>query len=163
MGLLDELLGDAGSKILGQMLGTQGAKPGATSAAQPGAAGAVQPGAVNPAQVVESVLAMLKNPQTGGLAGMVKTFAQAGLAEQVGSWVGKGANLPVSADQIRQALGNEQLQSMAKKLGLNTESVAGVLSQVLPKVVDHLTPTGQVPAAPQLEQGLNALGQMLKK
>jgi uncharacterized protein YidB (DUF937 family) len=161
MGLLDELLGDAGSKMLGQMLGTQPAQPGAANAVQPGAATAGQPGAINPAQIVESVLVMIKNPQTGGLAGLIKTFSQSGLAQQVSSWVSTGANLPVSADQIRQALGNQQVQGMAKQLGLNPEALSGVLAQVLPKVVDHLTPTGQVPPAPQLEQGLNALRQKL--
>jgi uncharacterized protein YidB (DUF937 family) len=150
MGLLDELIGGAGSKILGQMLGTTQGQPG-------------QAAGVNTGQVLESVIGMLNNPQSGGLAGLVKTFTQAGLGQQVSSWVSTGANMPVSADQIRQAIGNPQLQGMAQQLGVNHDALSGVLSQLLPQVINHLTPNGQVPAAPELQQGINALRQMLGK
>jgi uncharacterized protein YidB (DUF937 family) len=151
MGLLDDMLGGAGSKILGQMLATQGGQPGQTG------------GGVQVVQIAETVIGMLGSQQGGGLAGLVKTFTQAGLGQQVSSWVSTGANLPVSADQIKAALGNQQLQGMAQQLGLDHGALSGVLAQLLPQVINHLTPNGQVPPANELQQGLNALRQTLGK
>ena len=150
MGLLDDMLGGAGSKILGQMLGTQGGQP-------------AQAGGVQLVQITETVISMLGSQQGGGLAGLVKTFTQAGLGQQVSSWVSTGANLPVSADQIKAALGSPQLQGMAQQLGLDHGALSGVLAQLLPQVVNHLTPNGQVPPANELQQSLNALRQNLGK
>ena len=83
----------------------------------------------------------------GGLAGLVTKFQQGGLGDIVGSWVGSGQNLPVSADQVSGVLGNDTIAQLAQKLGLGHGEVAGQLSQMLPQLVDKLTPHGQLPAA----------------
>jgi uncharacterized protein YidB (DUF937 family) len=71
----------------------------------------------------------------------------------VQSWVGTGANQPVSGDQLGQALQNgglgSLLQEAAGKLGVDPNVLLGGLSQVLPRAVDHVTPDGQVPAQGQ--------------
>ena len=72
---------------------------------------------------------------------------QAGLAEQANSWVSAGQNLPVSAEQISQVFGNSALGDMAAQLGMPSEQVAGHLANLLPQVIDGLTPGGQLPAA----------------
>jgi uncharacterized protein YidB (DUF937 family) len=82
----------------------------------------------------------------GGLAGLIERFQQAGLGDQVGSWVSTGQNMPVNADQIGGALGPDILSQIASQLGLSPGDAAGQLSQVLPQVVDKLTPDGQVPS-----------------
>lgn len=82
---------------------------------------------------------------TGGLSGLVSSFQEKGLGELVSSWVGKGQNLPISAEQIQSVLGSGQLEAMAEKLGLNPGEVSGHLAQLLPQVVDKLTPNGEVP------------------
>lgn len=91
-----------------------------------------------------SVLQMINN-QPGGLGGLIQTFQQKGLGELVNSWVSTGQNLPVSADQIQQALGNDKLQEIAQQSGISAESVSSHLSSLLPALVDKLTPDGQVP------------------
>jgi uncharacterized protein YidB (DUF937 family) len=95
----------------------------------------------------------------GGLAGLVQQFEQGGLGNIVQSWVGKGPNQPVSPTQLQQVLGGTQLQALAAKLGVSPEAVSQQLSQVLPHVVNHLTPDGTIPATDPLA---GALG-MLKK
>ena len=86
----------------------------------------------------------LVNNHPGGLGGLVQTFQQGGLSEAVTSWVGSSNNLPVSPDQIQQVLGNEKVQALASKLGISSSDASSHLAQLLPAVIDHLTPTGQV-------------------
>jgi uncharacterized protein YidB (DUF937 family) len=93
--------------------------------------------------LVTEVMGLINN-HPGGLAGLVQSFQQHGLADAVNSWVGTGANLPVSSDQIQKVLGNEQVQLLASKLGISTSEVSSHLTQLLPAVIDHLTPTGQI-------------------
>jgi uncharacterized protein YidB (DUF937 family) len=95
--------------------------------------------------MLDAVGAMLTNPQTGGLQGLAEAFRQGGLGNVISSWIGTGENLPVSAEQLQSVLGSERLQSIAASLGLNMEDVAGQLSQLLPQVVDRLTPNGEIP------------------
>ena len=91
--------------------------------------------------------------KAGGVQGLVAMLQQHGLGEAVQSWVGNGANQPVSGNQLGQALQNGGLGSVleeaASKLGVDQDQLLGQLSQVLPHAVDHLTPDGQVPAQGQ--------------
>lgn len=95
--------------------------------------------------------------QHGGLGGLVQQLQNGGLSEVVSSWVGTGANLPVSADALQQALGSEQIGQIAAKLGLSPDQAAGSLAQLLPQVVDKLTPNGSIEPGGLLEQGLGLL------
>ncbi len=61
------------------------------------------------------------------------------------SWVGKGENLPISAEQLQAVLGSSFVQGLAEKFGINTADVAGSLAGMLPQVIDKLTPDGEVP------------------
>lgn len=88
--------------------------------------------------------------QHGGLGGLLEKFQQGGLAEQASSWIGTGENLPVSAEQIRNVLGSEQLGALAAKLGLDPQQASDMVAQYLPQVVDKLTPNGEVPAGGDL-------------
>lgn len=88
--------------------------------------------------------------QAGGVQGLASMLHQGGLGEAVQSWIGTGANQPVSGEQLGQALQNGGLgsavQEAADKLGVDPGQLLGQLSQVLPHAVDHLTPDGQAPA-----------------
>jgi uncharacterized protein YidB (DUF937 family) len=100
-----------------------------------------------------SVLSMLGN---GGLQNLEKAFHQGGLGDIVKSWISTGQNLPVSAQQLQQVLG-PQIGQLAQQHGLSTEAVSSQLSQLLPGLVDKLTPQGQVPHAAGLEDAIGAL------
>ena len=78
----------------------------------------------------------------GGLQGIVSQLNSAGLGQQVASWIGTGHNLPVSAEQIEQALSSDQLRDLAAKFGVNTDEVAKLLAEHLPNAVDAATPGG---------------------
>jgi uncharacterized protein YidB (DUF937 family) len=87
--------------------------------------------------------------QSHGLGNLAQTFHEKGLGDIVNSWVGHGVNLPVSMSQLSSVLGPQQIEALAKKLGLPTDQVLGMLSKVLPHMVDRLTPNGTIeePAA----------------
>ncbi len=135
MGLFDELAG----KMLGALGGTEGEQSG----------------------LLKGVTELLDNKETGGLAGLVQSFKEQGLGDIVSSWIGTGDNLPISADQLQQGLGLDRLQQLADNAGLSLEDVKSRLTELLPGVIDKLTPEGMIPERGLLEKGLNFLKERL--
>ncbi len=145
MGLMDSLLGAAQQALAGQQQ-QQGGGPNwfalittvlAQSQAQPGSG----PGA-----------------QAGGLGAILQQLQAGGLGEQLQSWIGTGANQPVSGAQISSALGGDLLARLAAQAGVSHEEASHQLSQHLPQIVDGLTPGGELPDNSSLDA---LLGQML--
>ena len=83
--------------------------------------------------------------QHGGVQGIVAQLEKQGLGATVQSWVGTGANQPISPDQVHQAFGGGTLAQLAAKAGINPQELAQKLSQVLPTAIDKLTPEGKIP------------------
>jgi uncharacterized protein YidB (DUF937 family) len=116
MGLLDNLgLGDMLKSLLGQ----------AESAGLPA--------------IVNNVLAQT---QYRDLNGLVAALQKGGLNAQVQSWLGPGANLPITEDQLKAVLGNSQVQDFARHLGLPVDETLKNLAQYLPNIVDKASPNG---------------------
>jgi uncharacterized protein YidB (DUF937 family) len=92
----------------------------------------------------------------GGLGGLVEKFNQAGLGDVVGSWIGHGENLPISAEQLQQVLGSDALGGIASQLGIDPAQASGQLANLLPGLIDKLTPHGAAP-----EGGLGNAGDLL--
>lgn len=95
-------------------------------------------------------LAMELFQQYGGLPGILQTLKSSGLSEQVDSWVGTGANLNVSAQQIGAALGTSVLTGIATKLNMSNEELTANIAEYMPDVVNQLTPNGVVENNPAL-------------
>jgi len=87
----------------------------------------------------------------GGYQGILNQLQQSGLGDKIDSWISANSgNLPVSADEIRSALGNEQLQQLAEKFGVPLDQVAQLVAQHLPTAVDEASPDGNLqPPTPQ--------------
>jgi uncharacterized protein YidB (DUF937 family) len=114
MGLLDNLgLGD----MLKGLLGQTGALPA----------------------MVNGVLA---KTQYHDLNGLVAALQQGGLDAEVKSWLGPGANLPVTEDQLKAVLGNAQVQEFARHIGLPVDQALKMMVQYLPDIVDKASPDG---------------------
>ena len=88
----------------------------------------------------------------GGLGGLLNKLQQGGLGNAVNSWVGTGQNQPVSPGQLGSALGPSIIKMLAEKSGMSEEDITKQLSQVLPGLVDKLTPAGRLPTAAELSQ-----------
>ena len=112
---------------------------------------------------VLSALMNLVGKQSGGLNGLVQQFASKGLGDLVSSWIGTGKNLPISAEQIQHVLGSDAIKNMASKIGVDSNSVTSQLSNLLPQVIDKLTPDGKVPEGDILSQGMNLLDGLFGK
>lgn len=93
----------------------------------------------------------------GGLGSLLEQFQRAGFGEQVSSWVGGGQNLPISPAAIAQVFGGEALAQVAQQAGVSEAEASEGLSQLLPEVVDRVTPDGQVPNLEQLAASAAAL------
>jgi uncharacterized protein YidB (DUF937 family) len=139
MGLLDS--------VLGSVLGGQ----------QQGGAGALM-------QIVAGMLANQGQAGggaaggLGGLAGLAEQFQKNGMGEVMNSWVGKGQNLPISPDQLSQVLGGDMIGKITQATGMNQGDLLGQLSQMLPGMVDKVTPDGQIP-----QGGIGDIGAILGK
>jgi uncharacterized protein YidB (DUF937 family) len=99
----------------------------------------------------------------GGLNGLISQFASKGLGDVISSWVGTGKNLPVSGDQLKSALGEDTIKNIASKLGMDLNAVTTQLSNLLPDVVDKLTPDGTVPEGDIMSKGMDMLGGLFGK
>jgi uncharacterized protein YidB (DUF937 family) len=109
------------------------------------------------ASAVGAILGYVNSPQVGGVAGLQQMFQQGGLGHVLSSWVGNGQNLPISADQLQSVLHSGALQEAAEKAGLDPEKLTGMMSTLLPHLVDKLTPNGQVPEVGALQQMIKGL------
>ena len=105
--------------------------------------------------ILESITGLVNGK--GGLGGLVEQFTSGGLGDIVSSWVGTGANKPVSTEQVNSVLGNDKINEIAQQTGLPVEEVSKQVAANLPNIVDKLTPDGNIPEGNLLEQGLAAL------
>ena len=151
MGLLDGLLGQmmggannagsAGSQdpmgglggILGGLTGQGGGMPGMGAGPGPGGS-----------PLLMILLQLLQ--QNGGLGGLMGRMQQSGMGDQVQSWIGTGQNQSISPDALSQIFGQGQLSQIAQQLGMSQQEAAGGMAQMLPDLVNEMTPQGQIPA-----------------
>jgi uncharacterized protein YidB (DUF937 family) len=131
MGLMDEVLAMAGST---------GAQQGQHATA------------------LTAIMSYINSPQVGGIAGLQSMFQQGGLGNIVSSWIGSGQNLPVSASQLQNVLHGGALQQAAQQAGMDPSQLTGMMSSLLPHLVDKLSPNGHVPDASALQKMLQGLG-----
>lgn len=115
------------------------------------------PGGTENKGILQQAISLLDSPEVGGLPGLVDKFQNGGFGDLISSWVSTGQNLPVSGDQLRSVLGDDKIRGIAEKLGLSGEDASNSLAELLPQVIDKLTPEGKIPEGGLLEQGLALL------
>jgi uncharacterized protein YidB (DUF937 family) len=108
-------------------------------------------------QLLSVVLGMLNDQKSGGLSGLLDRFQQNGLGEQVSSWIGPGQNQPVSDEQIDETLGHDKVEQIAQQAGISHEQASGGIAELLPNLIDKLTPEGKVPDQSSLALNLGSL------
>ena len=115
------------------------------------------------AALLNAVIGMLgSDAKGGGLASILGKAQQSGLGDVVSSWIGHGQNLPIGADQLTNILGSDMVANIAKQLGVSHGDAASQMSQMLPDVVDKLTPHGQLPQG-GLGNVADLLGQLMRR
>jgi uncharacterized protein YidB (DUF937 family) len=89
---------------------------------------------------------------SGGLGELINSFQQHGRADAAESWVGKGANKPISPSDLEQVLGPDKIGWLVEETGMSREELLAGLSKELPETVDKLTPEGRLPTQPEAER-----------
>jgi uncharacterized protein YidB (DUF937 family) len=135
MGILDAILGGVlGGNAGGPMSGQLDNAPGGTLG-----------GAGTQTQNPLLLMALQLLQQNGGLQGILAKLQQAGYGQQAQSWIGTGPNLPIDPRIVQQVFGQGQLGQIAQQLGISPAQASDGVAQMLPQVVDQMTPTGQIP------------------
>jgi uncharacterized protein YidB (DUF937 family) len=150
MGLLDALIGNVLGSALG---GNQRQDP--LGSVLGGLAGGNQAQSGN--LLLQVALLLLQ--QNGGLEGVLNRFRQGGLGQQADSWVGTGQNMNISTNELQQIFGSSTLRDLASQFGMPEEQANSTMAQVLPELINKLTPQGQVPqnGDDEIAQGLSML------
>lgn len=145
MSQLDDLLGGLlGGKGGGGIGGALGGLTGGKSGGGGGLMGALIP-------MLGGMLA------GGGLSKLLSGFQANGLSSQADSWVGTGPNEPVTGGQVEQVIGDDEIAQIAERLGVSHEEAAQAIAEVLPQVVDRVSPEGQLPPEEDLDQAFDRL------
>jgi uncharacterized protein YidB (DUF937 family) len=82
----------------------------------------------------------------GGLNALVDQLRRSGYESQVNSWLGRGPNEPITAEDLRKVLDNDQVRQIAQKLGIPMDQLFPTLAQALPEAVDRHSPDGTLQA-----------------
>ena len=92
-------------------------------------------------QLIQSLL-----QSEGGIEGLIQRFNQSGLDDLLKSWISPNEeNAPISNQQIVEVVGEDNLRSAAETAGVDEKDAGDILAEYLPKLVDMLTPDGQLP------------------
>ncbi len=97
---------------------------------------------------------------SGGLQQVIAGFQANGLAAQADSWIGTGENQPISGADVRRVVGDEELAKIAAQLGVSKDEAADAVAQVLPTVVDKVSPEGHLAPESELDSTFGALEQL---
>ncbi|TGM56959.1 YidB family protein [Leptospira vanthielii] len=114
----------------------------------------------NNPQIVSGIQKIVE--ENGGVSGIVQKFKDKGFADAASSWVGTGENVNIGANDVMKVLGNDSIQELAKKVGLDSEATAGLIGNLLPLVIDKLSPDGKEPGGDITSQ-LSSLASLFTK
>ena len=110
-------------------------------------------------------IAMRWVQQNGGVGAVLERFQKRGFDKQAKSWVSTGPNETVDEGAIHQVVGQDELDQLAQRLGVPQQEVAHAFAEILPEMVNQLTPRGQVPAEADdvLDEGRETLERELQQ
>jgi uncharacterized protein YidB (DUF937 family) len=100
--------------------------------------------------------------QGNGLQGLMSGLTSNGLGEQLQSWIGQGKNEQITATDVQQHVDPQTLNQVAEQAHMTPEQVSQSVAEVLPDMVNQMTPQGQVPAEDPMAKGMSSLQQMFK-
>jgi len=121
-----------------------------------GALGQLAKNVISDPRVVQAATSLLSpddnqvGANNGGLGGVLNSLRNAGLGQAADSWVGNDTNQSVSPAQLEQALGHDTVRQFGERAGVGGRESAGVLADLLPELINQMTPKGQEPQGPDL-------------
>ena len=108
-------------------------------------------------------LAMQWVQRNGGIGGVLEKFQSKGYSQQAASWVSNGSNEELQPHAVSELMGTEELSRLSQQLGVSQEEVSSGMAQILPEMMNHLTPQGGVPddGDEVLNRGTSMLEQLM--
>lgn len=103
---------------------------------------------LDPATIPSLATQYLGKTELGNVSGLLARLRAGGLDQEVDSWLGPGPNLPVTAEQVRAALGEDVMSQFATSTGVSAGTLAPLMAQYLPQTIDRMSPNGQIEEAP---------------
>ncbi len=100
--------------------------------------------------LLSTLLALMVNKADGGFSGFLERFKTAGLGDTAASWIGSGANTPISNEQVESVYGERTLKDISENVGLDYATTTSATALMTPHIVDTLTPEGVVPTESDL-------------
>ena len=113
--------------------------------------------------LVEEVMGLLTNKETGGITGLIEAFNQQGLGDVISSWVSTGTNAAITPEQIQEVLGSDVIQQLAEKSGPSVDAAKAQLAELLPNLIDKVTPEGKIPEGGLIDKGQELLRGMFSQ
>jgi uncharacterized protein YidB (DUF937 family) len=107
--------------------------------------------------LLNAVMKMLNNKESGGLSALVQAFKQKDLGDVISSWISTEKNLPITAEQLRQGIGEDKIREISEKAGISTEAALSQLTELLPSIIDKLTPNRKITEGNFIEKALEML------
>lgn len=101
-------------------------------------------GSVTASEKSALISAVLAKTNLGNLQGLADQLQQGGLGDQVKSWLSNGPNMNVTPEQIRAALGSDQVKQIAQRFGIPVDDALKLLADHLPAAVDQASPNGTI-------------------
>ena len=117
--------------------------------------------------VLPLILAWIQ--QQGGLQAALEKLRGQGLSSQVDDWVstGPGENANVDPTQVQNLFDDAEVEQVAQQTNAPKQDVYGAISQVLPQIIDSLTPqagqTNPQEANADIQQVLNLVSGFMKR
>jgi len=130
---------------------------GSANKAESAVAGAGAAAAAGTGAAEESAISKLFGEGGAKLTGVLDKLKAGGLDDKVMSWIGKGENKPATAEEVKNALGPEEIGAVAKEMGVSEDEAANKIAKVLPGLIDKLTPDGLVPDPDAIAKKLTGL------
>lgn len=90
--------------------------------------------------IMDALSGLLSNEEGNlDLSNILSSLQDGDIGSIISSWVGSGENAPVDGSTLTTILGSEQVSAFAEKLGIDSDTAAESLSNVVPNIVDKVT------------------------
>ena len=90
----------------------------------------------------------------GGVQGIMSKLEASGLGDKARSWIGTGGNEAISPDEVKRALGPDEVRAAAERAGVSEDEAATGIADMLPKLIDQVSPDGKLPDLGPLDDAL---------
>lgn len=95
--------------------------------------------------------------RNGGLSGTLDKIRNMGFGQQANSWMSTEQNQAIDPSHVSQLFDDQEIEQVASQTGVDSNEVRQGLAELLPQVVDNLTPDGDTNTEEQANSEINEI------